>query len=275
MGMKAPPPIFDAQIRVGPLTDQDLDDLRFFGVAGAVAIAGDDAPEGTAQDLLGYLETMLVQGSRRLRRAGIAPYFAIGVHPKRIPERGFEEVLANFPELTRRARVVAIGTIGLFEGGEEEEEVVSRQLEMASTLDLPVIVSLVRRDLRLVRRVLALLREREFPPERVLVTGVDGETLRLVRSCGHLAGLLVHPTSSSPEQAVRLIRSHGSRGIVLASNLGEGPGDLLGVPRTLHLLERGRISREIARRVAGENALEFFGIDPDAIARPSDQPRSR
>src|SRR5690606_26229775 len=273
--MRLPPPIFDAQIRVGPLPDQDLADLRFFGVVSAVAVAGDDAPKGKAQELLAYLEDMLVRGARRLKRAGIAPYFALGVHPARIPERGFEEVLASFPELTRRARVVAIGTIGLLEGDEEEEEVVSRQLEMASFLDLPVIVSLSRRDLRMARRVLALLREREFPPKRVLVTGVDGETLRLVRSCGHLAGLVVHPASLGPEPAVRLIRSHGSQGIVLASNLGDGPGDLLGIPRTLHLLERAGISREIARRVAAENALEFFGIDRTALARRLDQPRSR
>lgn len=268
--MKAPPPIFDAQIRVGPLTDQDLADLRFFGVRGAVAVAGDDAPAGTAQELLDYLEEMVARGSRRLRRAGIAPFFALGVHPRRIPERGFEEVLARFPELTQRARVVAIGPIGLSEGGEEEEEeeVFSRQLEMATSLDLPVMVSLPRREnLRLARRILSLLREREFPAERVLISGVDAESLRLVRSCGYHAGLLIHPSQLRPEDAVRLIRSHGSQGIVLGSNLGEGPGDLLGIPRTLHLMERGRLSREVARKVAAGNALAFFGIDREALER--------
>lgn len=269
--MKAPPPIFDAQLHVGPLLDQDLADLRFFGVAGAVGVAGDDAPAETAQELLTYLEELLERGSRRLRRAGIAPYFAVGVHPKRIPDRGFEEVLASFPALTQRARVVAIGTIGLVEGGEEEEEVFSRQLELAASLDLPVIVTLPRQDhLRVARRTLALLRARAFPPERVLVTGVDAESLRLVRSCGHHAGLLVHPSSATPEQAVRLIRAHGSQGIVLASNLGEGAGDLLGIARTLHLLARAGLSREVARKVARDNALAFFGIDPEAL-----QPRSR
>lgn len=264
--MRSPPPIFDSQLCTRPLPDQDLADLRYFGVRGVVGIAGDDAPSGSAQELMAYLEQMLERESRRLRAAGIAPFFAVGVHPKRIPDRGFEEVLASFPGLTRHARVVAIGTIGLAEGGEEEEEVFSRQLEMASSLDLPVIVSLgVQRSLRLTRRALALLREHEFPPERVLVSGVNAESLRLVRSCDHHAGLIIHPSSLKPEEAVRLIRGHGSRGLVLASNLGEGAGDLLGIPRTLHLLARGRMSREIVRKVASENALAFFGIDREAI----------
>ncbi|SRR5690606_36275537 len=266
--MKPPPPILDAQIRVGPLRQQDLADLHFFGVRGAVAVADDDAPSGSAEELLDYFETMLTVGGRRLRRAGIAPYFAIGVHPRRIPDRGFERVLASFPALGQKARVVAVGTIGLVEGGEEEEEVFGRQLEMAASLDLPVIVTLPRRDgLRIARRTLALLREQEFPPERVLVTGVDGESLKLVLGCGHHAGLLIHPAHLGPEEAVRLVRRFGSRGIVLGSNLGDGPGDLLGIPRTLHLLEQGGLSREVARRVASENALSFFGIDRGAFAR--------
>lgn len=266
--MKAPPPILDAQVCVGPLSDQDLEDLRFFGVQGAVAIAGDDAPAGTAQELLGYFEEMLTRGARRLRRAGITPFFALGVHPKRIPERGFEEVLARFPELGQRARVVAIGTLGLVEGGVEEEEVFTRQLEMATSLGLPTIATLPKREsLKIARRTLALLREFEFPPERVLVTGVDAESIQLVLRCGHHVGLIVHPSRMAPEQAVRLIRRHGSQGIVLASHLGEGAGDLLGIPRTLHLMERGRLSPKVARRVASENALEFFGIDPDALEK--------
>lgn len=265
-----PPLILDTQICVGPLTDQDLTDLRFFGVQGAVAIAGEDAPSGTAQELLAYLEAMLTNGLRRLRKAGIAPFFAIGVHPRRIPDRGFEEVLASFPSLSQRARVVALGTLGLVEGGEEEEEVFGRQLEMAGSLDLPVIATIPRRDsLRIARRTLALLREREFPPERVLVTGVDAETLKLVLGCGHHAGLLIHPSHLAPEEAVRLIRRFGSQGIVLGSNLGEGAGDLLGIARTLHLLQMGKLSREVARRVASENARAFFGIDKAVLERRS------
>lgn len=258
--------LLDAQIHLGALSDQDLRDLRYFGVGGAVAVCGDDLPAGEGKDILAYLSRLLVEGSARLRAAGIAPFFAVGVPPGRIPDRGFEEVLSEIPALAELARVVAIGAIGLREGGEEEEEVFQRQLELASSLALPLVVATPAREKeRLTRRTLALLKEHRVPAERVLVSGVTPRTLPLVRSRGHLATLLIHPSGIRAEEAVRLIGKHGSQGLVLASDLGSGPGDLVAMPRAVHLLARAGLSRVVARKVARENALAFFQIDPDAL----------
>ncbi|HEY0839911.1 MAG TPA: hydrolase TatD, partial [Vulgatibacter sp.] len=114
---------------------------------------------------------------------------------------------------------------------------------------------------------LSLLREADAPPGRVLVGGVDEGTLRLVRSCGYTAGLMVHPTRIPAEDAARIVRQQGAAGLVLASDAGSGPGDLLAVPRTLHLLEVSGISPKIIRRVARENAIDFFQLDRDVLDR--------
>lgn len=264
--MTAPSTFFDTQIHPASLLDQDLRDLRFFGTRAVVAALGQDAPLGDAQDQLPWLEAQLVEGAARLRQAGIAPFFALGVHPSRIPERGFEEVIARFPSLSQRARVVALGPIGLQAANEEEVEVFTRQLEVATSLRLPVIVGTPAQDkARLTRRCVSLLLDRDFPVERVLFAGVSAETLVLVRSYGFFASLLIHPSCTTAERAVRLIRAHGSLGIVLGSDLGNGPGNLVGIARTLHLLRQEGISREVTRRVARDNALAFFRVDPTAV----------
>lgn len=262
------PPIFDAQIHLEGLSDQDLKDLAFFGVDAALAVAGDDVPPGDGRELFEHFEALVTAGPPRMRQAGIAPFLALGVHPRRIPSSGFQELLARMPELFDLGRVVAVGAIGLQEGGDREEQAFLAQLELAAGLDLPVIVHTPERDkARIVRRTLTLLKDANAPPERVMVGGVDEATLRLVRSCGYTAGLIVHPSRIPAEDAARIVRQHGAAGLVLAAGTGAGPGDILAVPRTLHLLEVAGISPKIIRRVARDNAVAFFGIDREAIER--------
>lgn len=264
--MSPPAPIFDARIHAGPLPDRDLRDLAFFGVDAAVAVCGDDAPEGSAEDYLAYVERLLDKEAKRLRQAKIAAFFAVGVHPKRVPERGLATVLGRLPRYFSAARVVAVGSIGLDACTPLEEEAFLRQLELAENLALPVVLHTPERNKqRILRRTLSLLRESGIEPERVLAFGADATTIRLIRSCGHVAGLLVHPARLRPEQAVELIRLHGSEGLILASDAGAGPSDLIALPRTVALLARAGISQRVAARVARDNALAFYRIDPAAL----------
>ncbi|AKU92145.1 TatD family hydrolase [Vulgatibacter incomptus] len=256
------PPIFDAQIHAENLGDRDLEDLAYFGVEAAIAIAGDDAPADSVRDLLRYLEVQIDTQTERLRKAGIAPFVAVGIHPQRLPIRGLGQALAELPALLDRGRVAALGAIGLAEGGEREEEAFVAQLELAASLRVPVIVNTPdRSNPPIARRVLSLLKASELPPSKVLVGAGDPGTVRVVREFGFHACLTVHPARLPAEAAVRIIRQYGGTGILLASEAGAGASDLLAVPRTLHLLERAGISPEITRRVGYENAIDFFGVD--------------
>lgn len=254
-------PIFDAQVHASGLSDQDLADLVFFGVTGALCVAGDEVPEATAEALLADLEARVAEEPVRLRRAGLEAFLALGVHPARVPERGLAEVLARLAALLGAPRVVAVGSIGLERGGPAEEDAFARQLELARDLRRRVIVHTPARDKqRITRRVLAMVRESGIEADRVLVNEVDARTVRLARECGHGAGLVVHPARISAEEAVRVIRRLGSASLVLGSDAGRGPGDLLALPRTAMLLEKAGLSAEITRRVCRENALAFLGV---------------
>ncbi len=262
---------FDALLHAGGLRPRDLEDLRFFGVTGALVPSDDAVVPATAAAIRrgwdGVLGTV-----RRLRRTGLAAWAALGVHPRRIPFRGLEALLAELPDALGRPEVAALGLVGLAEGGELEERVLLRQLDLARELRLPVIVETPwRAKERVTRRVLALLREAELEPGRVLVAGADVRTVRPIRACGHLAALSLSASGRGPrggvDAAVRIVRSLGPEGLVLASDAGEGGGDLLALARAADRLAKEGLTEAVVRRVCGGNAVAFLGIDPRPLAR--------
>jgi predicted metal-dependent TIM-barrel fold hydrolase len=255
--------LFDALLYPASLRAGDLEDLRFFGVGGALACADAGTPSApdVARAWAGLAGTVL----RRMRRAGVAGYAAVGVHPLRIPRRGLEALLAELPEHLGRPRVVALGPVGVEEGGRREEEVFARQLALAAELRRPVVVHTPSRDKeRLTRRALAVLREAEVDPSRVLVAGADARTVRMIRACGHVAGLsLAEGRREAPlDEAVRLVRALGSDGLALASSAGDGAGDLLALPRAAARLAKAGLSPAVIRRVCGENVRRLLGVEP-------------
>src|SRR5512138_476559 len=204
--------MFDALLRAGRLRPPEIEDLRFFGVTGAL-VPSDDSTAGTGADAVRRGWDEVVLAVRRLRRAGLAAWAALGVHPARIPARGLEALLAELPAALGRPEVAALGLVGLHAGGELEERVLARQLELARELRLPVVIETPWRGKeRLTRRVLALLREAEVEPGRALVAGADERTVRAVRACGHLAGLSLSATGARAggvEAAVALVSALG------------------------------------------------------------------
>jgi uncharacterized protein len=264
---------FDAHLKATGLRARDVADLRFFGVGGALCPSGDAVTPASAEAVERAWDGLSGRELRRLRRGGLAAYAALGVHPRRIPWRGLEALLAELPELLGRPQVVALGEIGLDEGTPREEEVFLRQLEMARDLRLPVLVHTPSRDKpRLTRRTLAILREADLSPRRVLVDHADARTVRMIRACGYWAGvsLSASPGAGGPiAEAVRLVASLGPEGLVLDSDAGEGGGDLLALARAADRMAKAGLSEAVIRRVCGGNALALLGIDPRELRQGS------
>jgi predicted metal-dependent TIM-barrel fold hydrolase len=269
---------FDALLRAGELGARDVADLRFFGVTGALVPSDDAAGAATAAGVRRGWDAV-VATVRALRKAGLAAWAALGVHPRLIPLRGLEALLAELPDALGRPEVAALGAVGLSAGGELEERVLARQLELARELRFPVLVETPARGReRLTRRVLALLREAELEPGRVLVAGADERTVRAIRACGHVAGLSLSAGGGGRgglDPAVALVRALGPEGLVLASDAGLGGGDLLALPRAADRLARAGLSEGVVRRVCGGNAIAFLGVDPRELAGAAGGRRER
>jgi hypothetical protein len=260
---------FDGHLRAGSLRSADLADLAFFGVVGALVAANDESAASAPAIARAWTALVGVE-ARRLRRAGLAGYAALGIHPRRIPRRGLEALLADLPDHLGRRGVVALGAIGLESGGDAEEAVFVRQLDLARELRLPVLVTTPWRDKeRVTRRTIAVLRESQLDPLRVRIDQADARTVRMIRACGYSAGLSLSGGGGRGDpidEAVRLVRSMGPEGIVLCSATGEGPGDLLALPRAAARMSKAQLSNAVIGRVCRDNALALIGLDRRALS---------
>lgn len=259
--MPALPRIFDAHLHPERLSDVDLETLLHFGILRALAVA-QAAAEPSAEVLRAQLDGLLDEQLPRLERAGVEAFLAVGVHPRSVPRRGLEAVLDRLLQAFDHRRVVALGEIGLHHGGAAEEDALVEQLRLARRLRVPVLVHTPEHEReRHTRRLLTLIRAHGPPPERVLVDHVSPRTLPLVLGCGHWAGLTIQVGALRAERAVLLVKRAGSERLVLNSDAGGRPGDLLSLARAVHLLGRAGLSERVLSRVAWSNAAAFLGVE--------------
>ncbi len=223
-----PPPFVDLHLHAEGISDADLTTLAWFGLRAAVTCAN-DAGASSAEELRRHWDGLVTVQVERLRAAGIRPWVALAVR--------------------------------LHEGGEREEELLARQLELSLALRKPVIVHTPGQGkLAVTRRLLAVLRESRLEPTRVLVDHVTEETFLLVRGCGHFAGLTLQPGLLEPADAAQLLSRNGAEGVVLTSDIGEGATDLLALPRAAEALRKAGLSEALARRALYEGPLFFLGM---------------
>jgi uncharacterized protein len=248
----------DLHLHADGIPDPDLATLAYFGVKAAVTCAR-DAGAGSATALRKHWDELVGVQAQRLELAGIRPMVALAVHPARLPWHGVDELLQRLPHYFDDPHVVALGELGLDQGGEREEEIFSRQLELAARLRRPAIVHTPDREKPArTRRMLALLKESPLDPSRVLVDHVSPDTFALARGMGCWCGLTLQPGLFEAEAAAGLISRHGAERIVLTSDIGEGATDLLALPKADEALKAAGLTAGLRRRVLWEGPLGFL-----------------
>lgn len=256
-------PYFDAHIRTDCIEDDVLENLLHFGVAKVLLAAHAPAPFEVAGDLLAYFGGLVSNEFHRLRRVGLTPVVALGVHPDAVPRRAHYEVWRELPSLLADPAVVAVGELALTDESEAQEALLRRQLEIAAEADLPVLVTAASRErARHVRRILALLEESPVQASRVMVNHIDFTCLRPVLEAGCWAGVTVGPMHLEQAAATDLIgryRAEAVDRVIVNSGLRPGPADVLALPKlALGLTEAGLTQSEVRRLVWG-NAERLFG----------------
>jgi len=254
-------PLFDPRIHPAALADQDLETLQIFGVQTVIAVADATAHPPTPAGLFAHFDELLGKQLPRLERSGLKAYAALGVHPAALPRRGLSQVLEALPGYFRGGKVIALGQLGLLEGSEHEEDALLQQLLLAHRFQKPAIVSAPGREKeRLTRRLLATLQRARLAPERILLDGAVGGTVKAIRELGFYAGLTLHPDHLTVEKAVALVRTLGPERLVLCSAGGDGASDILSMGRAAHRLAKAGLSARVVRRVTRDNAGTLFGV---------------
>ena len=256
-----PPPFIDLHLHAEGVSDADLTTLSWFGLRAAVTCAH-DAGASTADELRRHWDELVTVQVRRLEGAGIRPWVALAVHPARIPWHGVDDLLHRLPRYFDDPRVVALGELGLQHGGEREEELLARQLQLSIVLRKPVILHTpAEAKAAVTRRLVAVLRESRVEPDRVLIDHVTADTFQLVRAYGYFAGLTLQPGLLEPNEAAQLLSRNGAERVVLTSDIGEGASDLLALPRAADALRKAGLSEALSRRALYEGPLLFLGTD--------------
>ncbi len=258
--METAQPFVELHLHAEGIRDADLATLAFFGLRAAVTCAR-DAPASRPEDLRRHWDELVGLQAARLKAAGIRPLIALGVHPARIPPQGLGALLQALPRYFDDPRVVALGELGLQTGSLQEEELLQAQLELALRLRRPVIIHTPEQEkLARTKRVLSLLRESRLSPARALVDHVTLETFPLVRALGCWAGLTLQPGGLGAQTAAAIVSRHGAEGVVLTSDIGDGPSDLLALPKAAEALRAAGLSRELCQRLLHDGPLAFLGL---------------
>jgi uncharacterized protein len=254
-------PLFDPRVHPSSLSSADLETLQIFGLEGVIVVADATAHPPTPDGLFAHFDELLGQQVPRLERAGLKAYAALGVHPAALPRRGLNQILEALPGYFRGGKVIALGQLGLMKGDEAEREALLEQLALAQRFQKPAIVSAPGIDKeRVTKLLLTTLQRSKMKPERMLVDGAVGRTVKIIRELGFHAGLTLHPDHLSVERAVALVRTLGPERIVLDSAAGDGASDILAMGRAAHRLAKAGLSARVIRRVTRDTAMALFAV---------------
>lgn len=263
--------LVDAHIHADGLSDRDLATLAEFGVGQVVVCAHDgaiDRTDPTAKAWLAHFDRLLTIEMPRLKKAGLRPLFAMGVHPAHAPWAGLEELLNRLPDYLSLPAVVALGGLGLKTGDERERTVLARQLEMARELRRPVIVAAPPIEPEKGMKPLAkLLKESGVPAERIIVEHVLPGQLGLLQACGFSIALEPSAGRMTAKEIAGIVKQNGAERFVLSSHAGDGPAELLTVPSLIAELTDAGLSSDVLKRIGRDNALRALGRDLAAWER--------
>jgi uncharacterized protein len=212
-----------------------------------------------------YFRLILEFETVRARRFGIDHFAAVSLNPKETEDTGLaDEVIAGLGTYLDHPRCVALGEIGFNLITPNEERAFLRQLEIARTRDLPVIVHLPHVDkLRGTQRTVAILREAGMNLERIVIDHNTEESMPVSRPTGCYCGMTVYPISKlTPQRVSDIIRQFGSERMIVNGSADWGISDPLSLIKVVGRLQQDGHAETTIRRLLFENPMSFYVQSP-------------
>ena len=229
-----------------------------------------------------YFDTLIGWERFRAQQFGVHHFCTMALNPREANDsRVNDAVLEILPRYLEKDSVLGVGEIGLDDQTPTEEKFYRAQLELALAHDLPVLVHTPHRDkVRGFERCIAILRDMNYPMERVLLDHGNEETIKITRELGCWSGFSIYPhTKMDPPRMVAILREHGVERMIVNSACDWGVSDPLMVPKTVMRMEQAGFAREDIERLVWHNPIEFFSqggrLDRAMLERPpSADPRA-
>jgi uncharacterized protein len=255
---------FDPHIHMYSRTTDDYESMSKAGIEVIVQpsfwLGSPRTSIGTFED---YWEHIIGFETSRAKEFGIEHYVCLSVNPKEATSRPLAiDALDPMLRYLSRDRVVAIGEIGYNIINDLEEEIFSKQLQLASEKKMLCMIHLPHVNKKEgISRTVSLIRNENLDniANTILIDHNTEETIEETLSQGFWAGLTVYPnTKLSPARAMNMIEKYGAERIMINSAADWGISDPLSVPLVAReMLKRG-FSRKEIENVTCHNAYKFF-----------------
>ncbi len=241
------------------------DDYEKMALAGVRAVVEPSfwlgEPRTTAGSFRDYFNHILRFEADRASWYGIKHFACIALNPREANDRELaKEVLAEIEPFFKHDHCVAVGEVGLDDITDPEIEAVHIQIDMARKHELPIMFHTPHRNkAEGVKRIIAILKEHEFPVERVLIDHNIEETIGLCRDYGCWAGHTVYPvTKLTPERAVNIMDEWGTDRLMVNSSADWGPSDSMSVPRVVAEMRKRGYAADAIQKVVWDNPVGFY-----------------
>jgi len=208
-----------------------------------------------------YFSHLLNYENSRAARYGIKQFVTLAMNPKESNDVPLaNEVIAGMRKFLEHERVVAVGEIGFDRISPAEEESMIKQIELAREFGLPLLVhSPHLNKFDGIERIIEVVRQVNFPLDRVLMDHNVEDTTPMSLKAGCYAGHTVYPISKlSPERAANILIEHGFERMMINSAADWGPSDPLMVSYTIEELQRRGVKEKEIAKVVWDTPVEFF-----------------
>ena len=223
-----------------------------------------------------YFDTLVGWERFRAQQFGIHHYCTMALNPREAnDDRVNDAVLEILPRYLEKDSVLGVGEIGLDDQTEKEKHYFIAQLELALAHDLPVLIHTPHRDKkRGFELSVDILKDMDFPMERVLLDHGNEETIKITRDLGCYQGFSIYPfTKMDENRMVAIILEYGIERMIINSAADWGVSDPLMVPKTVVKLAQKGVSEATIQNLVWDNPVTFFSqggrLDQKQLEQPA------
>lgn len=248
-------------------------DMLSMSVAGveAVIFLGKYVVDPLAKpgDLFKYLESLFTYYKERAENLGIKVFTGLSMPVIGLSKDEVKPLYSRLRDMLGRQGVVAIGETGLEWANDDEVEKLKAQFAMAKEMGLPVVchtpIPRATHKLHAVKKILELVKETSFPPDKLVIEHGDEETLKVVLETRSWTALSTCFDKLTPKEVALIAKQllekgEGADRIMVNSEYGWGYQGYYSVPRVAFEMKLLGIKTSEIERLTFENPVKFYGL---------------
>lgn len=252
--------MIDTHTHVDTRPYEDFELLAIAGVSDVITLAHDPMRVSSCQVFQDHFDRLTAEKTRAGKQ-GVKVHLGLGFHPRTRPE-DLEVCMKMLEAYLKKGYAIAIGETGLETRDPYETSLFQRQIELAMKFDLPIIAHTPRSSkVQMTREILNVLSTFSITKDHVVIDHADADTVNTILDRGYNAGLTVQPGKLTPSAAAEIVKKQDVNRLMINTDMSSSPTDVLGLPRTAHVMRLAGVDPVTIDRVCGKNARRVFKIE--------------